>query len=111
MNQEHLELGADLGWPVEVPELAEGRPAHRRQEPPLQGRAEDEADRVVWRYILDTNARFNALKAGRGSAMESQAQPQIKNFMSDKDFKVDARIGFSHEHIDIQFGARRAIRP
>ena len=63
-------------------------------------------DRVVWRYILDTNARFQALKAGEGQAMESQAQPQIAGFMSDSNFVVDAKVGYSHEHIDIQVGPK-----
>jgi peptide/nickel transport system substrate-binding protein len=63
-------------------------------------------DRVVFRYILDTNARFQALKAGEGQAMESQAQPQIAGFMSDSNFVVDAKVGYSHEHIDIQVGAK-----
>jgi len=63
-------------------------------------------DRVVFRYILDTNARFQALKANEGQAMESQAQPQIAGFMSDSNFVVDSKIGYQHEHIDIQFGAK-----
>ena len=63
-------------------------------------------DRVVFRYILDTNARFQALKANEGQAMESQAQPQIASFMSDSNFVVDSKIGYSHEHIDIQFGPK-----
>jgi peptide/nickel transport system substrate-binding protein len=63
-------------------------------------------DRVVFRYILDTNARFQALKAGEGQAMESQAQPQIAGFLSDKGFVVDSKIGYQHEHIDIQFGPK-----
>lgn len=65
-------------------------------------------DRVVWRYILDTNARFQALKANEGQAMESQAQPQIAGFLSDSNFTVDSKIGYSHEHIDIQFGPKGA---
>ena len=34
-------------------------------------------DRVVFRYILDTNARFQALEAGEGHVMEPQPQLQI----------------------------------
>ena len=34
-------------------------------------------DRLVFRYILDTNSRFQALKAGEGQAMEPQPQLQI----------------------------------
>ena len=40
-------------------------------------------DRVVFRYITDTNARFQAMKAGEGQAMEPQAQLQIADFQKD----------------------------
>jgi len=63
-------------------------------------------DRVVFRYILDTNARFQALRANEGQAMESQAQPQIASFMTDRNFTVDSKIGYAHEHIDVQFGPK-----
>jgi peptide/nickel transport system substrate-binding protein len=61
-------------------------------------------DRVVFRYILDTNARFQALKAGEGQVMEPQPQPQIADFMNDKKFVVEREIGYAWEHVDIQFG-------
>ena len=51
-------------------------------------------DRVVFRYILDTNARFQALKAGEGQVMEPQPQLQIADFMKDKKFVVDQKIGY-----------------
>jgi peptide/nickel transport system substrate-binding protein len=60
--------------------------------------------RVVWRYILDTNARFQALRAGEGQVIESQPQLQIADFQKDKKFVVDQKIGFFWEHIDFQFG-------
>jgi peptide/nickel transport system substrate-binding protein len=63
-------------------------------------------DRVVFRYILDTNARFQALKSNEGQVMEPQPQLQIAEFMSDKKFKVDRAIGYSYEHVDIQFGPK-----
>jgi peptide/nickel transport system substrate-binding protein len=63
-------------------------------------------DRVVFRYILDTNARFQALKSGEGQVMEPQPQLQIAEFMRDSKFKVDRQIGFAYEHIDIQYGAQ-----
>jgi peptide/nickel transport system substrate-binding protein len=63
-------------------------------------------DRVVWKYILDTNARFQALKAGEGQAMQSQAQLQVADFMNNKSYTVDAGAGYSFEHIDIQFGPK-----
>ena len=63
-------------------------------------------DRVVFRYILDTNARFQALKANEGQVMEPQPQLQIADFLKDSNFVVDRKIGFAWEHIDIQFGAK-----
>lgn len=60
--------------------------------------------RVVFRYILDTNARFQALKAGEGQVMEPQPQLQIADFLKDKKFAVDQKIGYAWEHVDIQFG-------
>ncbi len=63
-------------------------------------------DRVVFRYILDTNARFQALKAGEGQMMEPQPQPQIAAFMTDSDFVVKRKIGYAWEHVDIQFGPK-----
>jgi peptide/nickel transport system substrate-binding protein len=61
-------------------------------------------DRVVFRYILDTNARFQALKANEGQVMEPQPQLQIADFLKDRKFVVDRKIGFAWEHIDIQRG-------
>jgi peptide/nickel transport system substrate-binding protein len=63
-------------------------------------------DRVVFRYILDTNARFQALKSGEGQVMEPQPQLQIADFLKDSNFVVDRKIGFLWEHIDIQFGPK-----
>ncbi|HEX4747825.1 MAG TPA: ABC transporter substrate-binding protein [Gaiellaceae bacterium] len=65
-------------------------------------------DRVVFRYIADTNARFQALKAGEGQVMEPQGQLQIADFLKDSNFKVEAKAGFSYEHLDIQFGPKGA---
>jgi peptide/nickel transport system substrate-binding protein len=106
MNQEHLNSVPVSNGPWRFQSWQKGvqltvvKNNRYKAGPPMK------LDRVVWRYILDTNARFQALRAGEGQAMESQAQPQIASFMSDSKFKVDARIGFSHEHIDIQFGAK-----
>jgi peptide/nickel transport system substrate-binding protein len=63
-------------------------------------------DRVVFRYILDTNARFQALKANEGQVMEPQPQLQIADFLRDRQFVVDRKIGFAWEHIDIQRGPK-----
>jgi peptide/nickel transport system substrate-binding protein len=65
-------------------------------------------DRVVFRYIADTNARFQALKAGEGQAMEPQGQLQIADFLKDSNFKVESRAGYSFEHLDIQYGPKGA---
>ena len=46
-------------------------------------------DRVVFRYIPDTNARFQALKAGEGQVMEPQPQLQIADFQKDSNFTVN----------------------
>jgi peptide/nickel transport system substrate-binding protein len=61
-------------------------------------------DRVVWRYILDTNSRFQALKANEGQAMQSQPQLQIAGFLTDRSFVVNRRPEYAFEHLDIQFG-------
>ena len=100
-------LDSCLQRPVALPELAEGRPDHGRQEPrytisPMK------LDRVVFRYITDTNARFQAMKAGEGQAMEPQAQLQIADFQKDSNFTVKAIAGYSYEHLDIQFGPKGA---
>ena len=65
-------------------------------------------DRVVFRYIADTNARFQAMKAGEGQAMEPQPQLQIADFQKDKNFVVKAVAGYQFEHLDIQFGPKGA---
>ena len=65
-------------------------------------------DRVVFRYIADTNARFQAMKAGEGQVMEPQAQLQIADFQKDTKFTVKAVAGYSYEHLDIQFGPKGA---
>jgi peptide/nickel transport system substrate-binding protein len=61
-------------------------------------------DRIVFRYIADTNARFQALKAGEGQVMEPQGQLQIADFRKDKNFVVDTKPGYSFEHLDLQMG-------
>jgi peptide/nickel transport system substrate-binding protein len=63
-------------------------------------------NRLVFRYILDTNARFQALKANEGQVMEPQPQLQIADFLRDRQFVVSRKIGFAWEHIDFQFGAK-----
>ncbi len=75
-----------------------------RKNPNFTAGAKMKLDRVVFRYILDTNARFQALKAGEGQVMEPQPQLQIADFLKDKKFVVDQKIGYAWEHVDIQFG-------
>jgi peptide/nickel transport system substrate-binding protein len=61
-------------------------------------------DRVVFRFILDTNARFQAMKAGEGHVMEPQPQLQIADIVNDSEFKVQKAPEYAFEHIDIQLG-------
>ena len=75
-----------------------------RKNPNFKAGTAMKLDRVVFRYILDTNARFQALKAGEGQVMEPQPQLQIADFLKDKKFVVDQKIGYAWEHVDIQFG-------
>lgn len=63
-------------------------------------------DRVVFRYVADTNARFQAMKAGEGHVMEPQPQLQIASLVNDSDFKVQRSPEYAFEHVDIQFGPR-----
>jgi peptide/nickel transport system substrate-binding protein len=63
-------------------------------------------DRVVFRYILGTNAAFQALKAGEGHVMEPQPQLQIAEFRNDRSFRVQTEPEYSFEHIEIQLGPR-----
>jgi peptide/nickel transport system substrate-binding protein len=63
-------------------------------------------DRVVWRYILDTNSRFQALKAGEGQVIQSQPQLQIADFLNDSKFTVQRAPEYAFEHLDIQFGPK-----
>jgi len=63
-------------------------------------------DRLVIKFILDTNARFQALKAGEGQAMEPQPQLQISSFYSDSKFTVLQGTQFAYEHMDINQGPK-----
>lgn len=62
--------------------------------------------RVVFRFVVDTNARFQAMKAGEGHVMEPQPQLQIADLVNDRDFKVQRSPEYAFEHIDIQLGPR-----
>jgi peptide/nickel transport system substrate-binding protein len=65
--------------------------------------------KLIFRYILDTNARFQALQAGEGQVMEPQPQLQIADFLKNSKFVVDQKIGYAYEHVDIQFGPKGAL--
>ena len=79
----------------------------RRQERQVPGGGPKmKLDRVIFRYILDTNTRFQAMKANEGQVMQSQPQLQIADFLTDKNFVVDKRPEYAFEHLDIQFGPK-----
>jgi peptide/nickel transport system substrate-binding protein len=63
-------------------------------------------DRVVFRYIVDTNARFEAMKAGEGHVMEPQPQLQIASLANDRDVRIQRAPEYAFEHVDIQLGPR-----
>ena len=63
-------------------------------------------DRVVFRYILATNARFQSLKANEAQVLQTTPQLQIADFMTDHNFVVSRQQGYAYEHIDIQFGPK-----
>ena len=63
-------------------------------------------DRVVFRYLLDTNARFQSLRVNEAQLMETPAQLQIADFMTDDRFVVERQVGYAYEHIDFQFGPK-----
>ena len=63
-------------------------------------------DRVVFRYILDTNARFQSLKANESQVLQTTPQLQIAGFMTNPNFVVSRKTGYAYEHIDIQFGPK-----
>jgi peptide/nickel transport system substrate-binding protein len=77
-----------------------------KKNPRFKAGAPMKLDRLVFRYILDTNARFQALKAGEGQTMDPQPQLQIADFMKDSNFVVDTKVGYTYEHIDVEFGPK-----
>ena len=87
-RQEHepdvQQLDPGLQWAVEILELAAGRSAHVVKNPRYKAGPPMKLDRVVFRFILDTNARFQAMKAGEGHVMEPQPQLQIADFLNDR---------------------------
>jgi len=88
-----------LSWQKGV-QITLGKNPRFKAGPPMK------LDRVVFRYILDTSARFQALKAGEGHIMEPQPQLQIADFLRDPKFKVRTSPEYAFEHIDIQLGPR-----
>ena len=74
-------------------------------------------DRVVFRFILDTNARFQAMKAGEGHLMEPQPQLQIADIPQRRRLQgaERARVRLrAHRHPawpPRPSGAQAAVRP
>ena len=104
MNQMFLNSIAVSSGPWRFDSWQKGVQLSVRKNPNFKAGTPMKLDRVVFRYILDTNARFQALKAGEGQVMEPQPQLQIADFLKDKKFVVDQKIGYAWEHVDIQFG-------
>ena len=63
-------------------------------------------DRVIFRYIPDTQRRSRRFGRVRSRSTEPQSQLQIEDFLKDPKFAVQAGAGYFYEHIDIQFGAK-----
>jgi peptide/nickel transport system substrate-binding protein len=104
MNQMFLNSVPVSSGPWLFQSLQKGVQITVRKNPRFRAGPQMKLDRMVFRYILDTNSRFQALKAGEGQVMEPQPQLQIADFMKDSKFKVDTKTGYTYEHIDIQFG-------
>ena len=80
-----------------------------QEEHEVQGRPPMKIDRLVFRYILDTNARFQAMKAGEGQVMEPQPQLQIADFLRTRSSWSTGRSA-SRGSTSTSSSARRAIR-
>ncbi len=106
MNQTFLTSIPVSSGPWLFDSLQKGVQITVKKNPRFKAGPQMKLDRLVFRYILDTNSRFQALKASEGQHMEPQPQLQIADFLKDSKFKVDRKIGYTYEHIDIQFGAK-----
>ena len=89
-----------------VDKFVKGQQIEVRKNPRFRAGPPMKLNRLVFRYILDTNARFQALQAGEGDVMEPQPQLQIADFMKNRSFVVHRQIGYTYEHIDFQFGEK-----
>ena len=106
MNQMFLTSVPVSSGPWLFDSLQKGVQITVKKNPKFKAGPQMKLDRLVFRYILDTNSRFQALKAGEGQVMEPQPQLQIADFKKDSKFVVDRKIGYTYEHIDIQFGPK-----
>lgn len=106
MNDTFLTSVPLSSGPWIVDRFVKGQQIEVRKNPRFRAGTPMRLNRLVFRYILDTNARFQALKAGEGDVMEPQPQLQIEDFMKDRKFVVDRKIGYTYEHIDFQFGEK-----
>ncbi len=104
MNQQFLTSAGPSAGPWVFDSWQKGTQLAVRKNNAFNAGPKMKLDRVVFRYILDTNARFQAMKANEGQVMEPQPQLQIADFLKDTNFVVNRKIGFAWEHIDIQFG-------
>ena len=106
MNDTFLTSVPLSSGPWIVDKFVKGQQIEVRKNPRFRAGTPMKLNRLVFRYILDTNARFQALKAGEGDVMEPQPQLQIADFMKDNKFVVNRQIGYTYEHIDFQFGEK-----
>ena len=107
MNDTFLNSMPVSSGPWMFDKLVKGQSITVKKNPRFKaGIAPMKLDRLVFRYILDTNARFQSLKANEGQVMEPQPQLQIADFMKDNKFVVNRKVGYTYEHIDFQFGAK-----
>ena len=91
MNDTFLTSVPLSSGPWIVDKFVKGQQIEVRKNPRFKAGTPMKINRLVFRYILDTNARFQALKAGEGDVMEPQPQLQIADFMKDNKFVVYSR--------------------
>ncbi|HWG55865.1 MAG TPA: ABC transporter substrate-binding protein, partial [Gaiellaceae bacterium] len=60
--------------------------------------------RIVFRFIPDTNTQFQALRSGEVNIIVPQPQLQIADIRKQKNITVQQSLQFAWEHIDLQTG-------
>ena len=91
-NKISLNVDAVSSGPFKFDSWQKGTQLTVAQEPAYKAGPKLKLDRVIFRYILDTNARFQALKAGESQVMEPQPQLQIADFLKNSKFDGDQTI-------------------